>query len=95
MWIKPTSYKIKKKTKSYDWIKKEGKLGGKGYLKKSDRTRHAILNKCVKEYGYRSCLGSLMVLNRNTKIKKYHGKKIDDDKKWLMMKYNPKSSRLI
>lgn len=73
--------------RSQQWITRPGKLGGIGFLSKSPQVQHRLLNKCVDEYGYRSCLGSLMVLNRNRSIKRRHGKKIDKLKNWLKMKY--------
>ena len=69
------------KKKGYKpWITREGKLGGPGYFSKPAATRHRILNECVRGYGYRSCLGSLMVLNRSRELKKKYGAKIDADK---------------
>lgn len=42
--------------------KREGKLGGPGYLSKSDAARRKLLRACVKKWGYRSCLGSIVAL---------------------------------
>lgn len=69
------------------WVQRKGKLGGPGYTKKTDRQRHAILNKCVKEYGYRSCLGSLQVLLRNSEISPKVRKTLKGDIAWLKDKY--------
>ncbi len=44
-------------------IKRPGKLGGKGFMSKSVDQQHRILNGCVSRYGYRSCLGSVMLLH--------------------------------
>jgi hypothetical protein len=74
------------------WITHEGKLGGPGYTKKPARTRHKILNKCVDEYGYRSCLGSLMVLTRSSEISAKVRKVINDDIAWLEKKYGGEGS---
>lgn len=74
------------------WITREGKLGGSGYTKKPAKTRHAILNRCVEEYGYRSCLGSLEVLLRNEEISAKVRKVINDDVKWLKNKYGGEGS---
>jgi len=74
-------------SKQKPWITREGKLGGAGYFSKPAATRHRLLNKCVKEYGYRSCLGSLMVLNRSSVMKQKYGAKIDADKNYLKNKY--------
>ncbi len=70
------------------WITHEGKLGGPGYTSKSAKERHKILDKCVKgKWGYRSCLGSIMVLLRNTEISAKVRKVLEADKKYLMDKY--------
>lgn len=74
------------------WITREGKLGGSGYTKKPAKTRHAILNRCVEEYGYRSCLGSLEVLLRSEEIKGKTRKVINDDVKWLKGQYGGEGS---
>src|SRR3990172_4886132 len=59
------------------WITRKGKLGGEGFLSKSASTQHKILDKCVKDWGYRSCLGSVMVLSRNKDIKVKYGAKLN------------------
>lgn len=69
------------------WIQREGKLGGPGYTSKSAKERHKILDKCVKQYGYRSCLGSIMVLLRDSEISSKVRKKLDSDKKYLEKNY--------
>jgi hypothetical protein len=81
-------YKEEKK-----WITKIGKLGGSGFLTKTSTEQHKLLNNCVKKYGYRSCLGSLMVLNKNKIIKEKHGKKINSLVKYLKNKYSKRKSR--
>ena len=100
-YVKATTYKIEsrglsrgRKTGKYSikkgykpWITREGKLGGKGYLSKSSSVQQRLLDRCVKEYGYRSCLGSIMVLNRSRKLKKKYGAKLDKLKNYLKMKY--------
>ena len=68
-------------------ITREGKLGGPGYTKRTAKARHALLNKCVKGYGYRSCLGSLQVLLLNSEMGKTARKVILADKNWLKKKY--------
>lgn len=78
--------------KSKDWITREGKLGGPGYSDKPVRTRHALLNKAVKGYGYRSTLGSLMVLLRNSHMGAKDRKVITADKNWLKAKYGGEGS---
>jgi len=79
--------KLKKKT-SNQWIYREGKLGGPGFLKRPRSEQMSILDACVSKYGYKSCLGSILVLNRNKSIKKNHGKLIDSIKQEFMMKYS-------
>jgi hypothetical protein len=47
------------------WIKKQGKLGGSGFLTKFSRYQQKTsLDRCVGKYGYRSCLGSLLILKK-------------------------------
>ena len=84
---------VKRRSKSPKWITRKGKLGGKGFLSKSVSAQHRLLNKCVRGYGYRSCLGSVMVLNRNSVIRRKHGAKIDKLKRYLMNKYGKSKSR--
>ena len=101
-YVKPTTYCIKDQgtpgrrargakggpyAKEKPWITREGKLGGEGYLKKSAAERRKLLDKCVRNYGYRSCLGSVMVLNRNTAIRAKYGNKITVDREYLKKKY--------
>jgi hypothetical protein len=69
------------------WITREGKLGGSGFLSKSASVQHKLLDKCVKKYGYRSCLGSVMVLNRNKTIKAKYGKKLKALMEYLKKQY--------
>jgi hypothetical protein len=68
-------------------ISREGKLGGPGYTSKPAKKRHKILEACVDEYGYRSCLGSVMVLLKNSEISAKVRKTLTSDKEWLMKKY--------
>jgi hypothetical protein len=73
---------------------REGKLGGPGYLKKSAKARHAILNKCVKKYGYISCLRSLqylLVLGKN-EWSKSQLDKVRADMKWLEKTHGKKKN---
>lgn len=84
--------RVSKGKKKQGWIAKEGKLGGGGYLHKSQSERHAILNKCVKQYGYRSCLGSIMVLERSTKLREMYGQKLSKDRQYLVNKYGGKGA---
>ena len=79
---------------SEEWIDpaREGKLG-EGFL--TDMTfaeQKTALRRCVKKWGYRSCLGSVMVLNRNKDMRKKYGKKINRAKDWLMKEYGRKGN---
>lgn len=78
--------------KSSSWIKRKDKLGGSGFISKSQNLQHKILDQCVAKYGYRSCLGSIMVLNRNRSIKSKHGDKITSLRNWLKNKYGGKGA---
>jgi hypothetical protein len=77
---------------SSQWITRPGKLGGRGFLEKPVATQHKLLSKCVKEYGYRSCLGSIIVLTRNRRVDELHGPQLDSLKNWLNKKYGRKGS---
>jgi len=82
-----------KKNKSYGWIKREGKLGGPGYTKKTVAARHRILSRVVKEYGYRSALGSIMALERSTHISATVRKVLVADRNWLRETYGAAAQR--
>lgn len=71
------------------WISasRKGKLGGPGYTHKSASERHRLLNACVRRYGYRSCLGSVQVLERNRAIKASHGPVLASDRLYLERAY--------
>lgn len=91
---KPKKMAGKKKSRSRSaspmrekWITHEGKLGGHGYLHKSKAQRRKILDQCVKDWGYKSCLGSVLVLNRNKNIKALYGDIINEDKEYIMKKH--------
>ena len=73
------------------WITKSGKLGGPGFLERPRHEQLAILDACVPKYGYKSCLGSILVLNRSKKIKKSHGRELDLIKQKFMHKYRSKN----
>lgn len=45
-------------------IRHPGKLGGAGFLDRPLREQQQILDACVDEYGARSCMGSIMLLER-------------------------------
>ena len=69
------------------WITRPGKLGGPGYLSRSAAERHKILDRCVAQYGYRSCLGSIQVLMRNRKVYARHRAALDTDNDYLVSTY--------
>lgn len=64
----PNRGPLRRRTTTKKWIGKAitrpGKLGGAGFLSKSKAAQEKILRGCVAEYGYRSCLGSVMILER-------------------------------
>lgn len=82
---------------SEEWIDpaREGKLGEGFLTNMTFAEQKTALRRCVKKWGYRSCLGSVMVLNRNQEIREKYGNKIKRAKDWLMKEYgnreeNPK-----
>jgi hypothetical protein len=78
----------KKHSKKYKpWIHSEGKLGGPGFLHRSRNSQKRILSKCVKKHGYKSCLGSIMVLERSRKLNKLHGSKLRSLHNWIRKSY--------
>jgi len=78
--------------KSRSLISRKGKLGGPGYMSKSPKVRHELLNKCVTKYGYRSCLGSVLVLKHYHSANRKFAPVINSDAKWLKNKYGGKGS---
>lgn len=70
-------------------ITHEGKLGGPGYLKKSEATRHKLLRKAVDGWGYRSTLGSLNALAvlGKREFSKAELRKVEKDREWLVKKF--------
>lgn len=46
------------------WIQRRGKLGEGFLTTMTKKERRAALDRCVRAYGYRSCLGSIMALER-------------------------------
>jgi hypothetical protein len=69
------------------WITRKGKLGGPGYLHKPPSTRHELLSKCVHKHGYRSCLGSVMVLERPRATSFGNRAKLAADRHFLTHKF--------
>lgn len=73
---------VKRRTAKGPWIQRTGKLGGPGYTGKGDRERHFILKCAMDQFGYRSTLGSLLVLLRGKTSKKVRDV-IEADLEWL------------
>jgi len=71
-------------TRSKKWITRPGKLGGKGFLSRPLAAQHRILAHCVSEYGYRSCLGSVMVLERIHRTEAKFGPRLRHLREWLV-----------
>lgn len=68
-------------------ITRPGKLGGAGFLSKPVKTQKGILDRCERQYGYRSCLGSVMVLQRIPHTQAKWGKRLAQLKGYLVKKY--------
>lgn len=69
------------------WITRQGKLGGPGYLHRSPAERHHLLARCVAKYGYRSCLGSVAVLERPAARSATQRAKLAADRHFLSAHY--------
>lgn len=80
------------------WIGKAithpGKLGGKGFLGKTVVEQRAILDRCarMKRYGYRSCLGSIQLLENISKNPE-HKERLGGLRRYLVAKYSPSKHR--
>jgi len=76
----PNRGPLRRRTTTKKWIGKAitrpGKLGGAGFLSKSKVAQEQILRGCVAEYGYRSCLGSVMILERIPDIQNRWGTRL-------------------
>jgi hypothetical protein len=83
---------------SVKWIGKAithpGKLGGKGFLGKTVAEQRAILDRCVrmKQFGYRSCLGSIQLLENISK-NPAHKERLGGLRRYLVAKYSPSRAR--
>jgi hypothetical protein len=55
------------------WITKKGALGGPGFMSKPRKVQYELLDRCVSNDGYKTCLGRVMVLNKSKsrKTRKY------------------------
>lgn len=69
------------------WIQRKGKLGGAGFLSKAPPMQKVLLDQCVRKYGYRSCLGSIMVLQRSELLEARYGRKLAELKQYILSKY--------
>ncbi len=95
---KATAKKTAKKTsrrtgQSRPWITKDGKLTGAAFLTKSVTQRHRMLDGCVKKYSYRSCVGTLQTLYRDSGSSITQGRKLDQDRKYLVDKHGGSSGQ--
>lgn len=73
-------------------VKHPGKLGGEGFMSKPVAEQKKILRRCVRDYGYRSCLGSVMFIhnvNEEPSIRA-KAKKLKD---WLVREYGGSQDR--
>lgn len=82
---------VKRRTAKGPWIQREGKLGGPGYTERSDRERHHILKCAVDEFGYRSTLGSLLVLLRGKNVRGKVKKTVEHDLAYLKDEFGPRA----
>jgi hypothetical protein len=72
-------------------ITRPGKLGGKGFVSKPVAEQRQILDRCVRQYGYRSCLGSIMLLTNISKNPE-HKERLTGLRQWLVAKYSPRKA---
>jgi hypothetical protein len=73
---------------------RKGALGGSGYTERSEQSRHRLLSKHVREYGYASTISSLQSrinLGRNTMSKRAL-RVFEKDKQWVQDKYGDKTT---
>ena len=77
------------------WIQEKGKLGGPGYTTKGPRTRHAIIDKCVKKFGYNSCRNSIQLWLNTTTTTPQDRKIWLEDKMYIMAKYSPREKNRL
>jgi hypothetical protein len=75
-------------------ITRPGKLGGPGFLSKPLKTQKQILDRCERQYGYRSCLGSVMILQRIPATAARFGPRLAQLKSYLVKKYGGPGSFL-
>ena len=74
------------------WIKRKGKLGGKGFLSKPRAEQRRLLANSVDKYGYRSTLGSIMALERSNVLEQRYGDKLESLRNWLRETYGGEGS---
>lgn len=69
------------------FIRHEGTLG-KGFLKTmTNKQREAAIDRCVKKYDYRTCLGKILVFNLSGPLRRKYGKQITQAKDYIVKKY--------
>lgn len=66
------------------WIQREGELGGPGFAQRSERERRALLRSSVDRFGYRSTLGKLGAILRNSEIRTKTRSTLESDRRWLV-----------
>ena len=57
------------------------------------RIQPKTIAETLKEYGYKSCLGSVLVLNRDATVRERHGATITADKDYLVKKFGSGSKK--
>jgi hypothetical protein len=84
------------KAKGYKgWIQRRGKLGEGFLTTMSTEERHKALDRCCTDFGYRSCLDSILVLERARKgprgkcegVGVRYATKLKESREYLKMKY--------
>jgi len=78
---------MKTKLKSKIWGSRSGKLDGRGYLKKNSSERQKLLRSCVNKHGYRSCLGSITILQRNKNTNHKYKNQLESNSDYLTKTY--------
>lgn len=74
-------------TKEKPWITREGKLG-RGFLTQlSSKDQKAVLDRCITKHKYRSCLGSILVLERSAPLREKYGARLEKLREYLKGKF--------
>ena len=74
-------------------IKRPGQLGAKGFLSLPLSRQKMILRGCVKQYGYRSCLGSILFLERMPGPRERFGDRLAQLRHYLVKTFGSKRAR--